>query len=71
MSTTTKKGGGVIMLDFYISDRTAYTQDCIAPIVNNKKLDNFDPEIRQSWIEAAVEMNADLIYNTPEIFYEV
>lgn len=59
------------MLDFYISDRAAYTQECIAPIVNNKKLDNFDPMIRQSWIEVAVEMNADLIYNTPEIFYEV
>lgn len=59
------------MLDFYISDRTAYTQEFIAPIVNNKKLDNFDPEIRQSWIEVAVGMNADLIYNTPEIFYEI
>ena len=59
------------MLDFYISDRTAYTQDCIAPIVNNRKLGNFDPMIRQSWIEVAVEMNADLIYNTPEIFYEI
>lgn len=59
------------MLDFYISDRAAYTQECIAPIVNNKKLDNFDPMIRQSWIEVAVEMNADLIYNTPEIFYEI
>ena len=58
------------MLDFYISDRAAYTQDCIAPIVNNKKLDNFDPMIRQSWVEVAVAMNADLIYNTPEIFYE-
>ncbi len=60
-----------IMLDFYISDREAYTQDCIAPIVNNKQLDKFDPIIRQSWIEVAVEMNADLIYNTPEIFYEI
>ena len=59
------------MLDFYISDRTAYTQECIAPIVNNKKLDKFNPEIRQSWIEVAVEMNADLIYNTPETFYEI
>lgn len=59
------------MLDFYISDRTAYTQECIAPIVNNKQLDNFDPMIRQSWIEVAVEMNADLIYNTPEMFYEI
>ena len=59
------------MLDFYISDRAAYTQECIAPIVNNKKLDNFDPMIRQSWIEVAVVMNADLIYNTPETFYEI
>ena len=59
------------MLEFYISDRAAYTQECIAPIVNNKQLDKFNPEIRQSWIEAAVEMNADLIYNTPEIFYEI
>lgn len=59
------------MIDYYISDRTAYTQKCIAPIVNNKKLDNFDPMIRQSWIEVAVEMNADLIYNTPEIFYKI
>ena len=59
------------MLEFYISDRAEYTKKCIAPIVNNKQLDNFDPEIRQSWIEAAVEMNADLIYNTPEIFYEI
>jgi len=58
------------MLEFYISDRAAYTQKCIAPIVNNKKLDRFNPEIRQSWIEVAVEMNADLIYNTPEIFNE-
>lgn len=54
------------MLDFYIEDRDAYTQECIAPIVNNKQLDNFDPEIRQSWIEAAVEMNVDKLYNTPE-----
>lgn len=59
------------MFDFYISDRTAYTQECIAQIVNNKQLDKFDPMIRQSWIEVAVEMNADLIYQTPEIFYEI
>lgn len=56
------------MIEFYIEDRDAYTQECIAPIVNNKQLDNFDPEIRQSWIEAAVEMNVDKLYNTPECY---
>ena len=56
------------MLDFYIDDRAAYTQECIAPIVNNKQLDKFNPEIRQSWIEVAVVMNVDLLYNTPEEF---
>ena len=55
------------MLDFYIEDRDAYTQECIAPIVSNKQLDNFDPAIRQSWIEVAVEMNVDKLYNTPDI----
>lgn len=53
---------------FYIADEEAYFQECIAPIVNNKKLDNFDPAIRQSWIEVAVEMRASKLYNTPEEF---
>lgn len=55
-------------MNFYIEDREAYTQQCIAPIVNNKQLDKFNPEIRQSWIKVAVEMNVDKLYNTPECY---
>lgn len=51
-------------LDFYIEDKERYFQECIMPIINNTKLDKFNPDIRQSWIEVAVEMRVDKLYNT-------
>ena len=50
--------------EFYIDDKEAYFQECIVPIINNTKLDKFDPDIRQSWIEIAVVMRVDKLYNT-------
>ena len=51
-------------VEFYIEDEEAYFQDCIVPIVNNTQLDELNPDIRQSWVEAAVEMRVDKLYNT-------
>ena len=48
---------------FYIADEETYFQECIVPIINNTKLDKINPEIRQSWIQAAVEMRVDKLYN--------
>lgn len=51
------------MFSYYIVDKQGFTQDLIAPIVNNKKLPK---DIRDSWIETAVTMNVDKLYNTPD-----
>lgn len=46
-------------LQFYIADKQAYTQEVIAPIVNNKKLPQ---EIRDSWMEYATILNIDKLH---------
>lgn len=56
---------GSLPFGFYLSDKQDFTQNLIAPIVNNKRLPK---EIRESWVQTAVELNVDKLYNTPETF---
>lgn len=44
---------------FYIADKQAFTQEFIAPIVNNKKIPQ---EIRDSWVEYATQLNIDKLH---------
>lgn len=60
----TFKYHNIMCVEFYIDDKEAYFQECIVPIINNTQLDKFNPDIRQSWIEVAVEMRVDKLYNT-------
>jgi hypothetical protein len=46
-------------MPFYIEDKGKFTEECIAPIVNNPKLPK---EIRDSWVEYATILNIDKLH---------
>lgn len=49
------------MPEFYIEDIGAFTENVIAPIVNNPKLPK---EIRDSWVEWATELNINKLHES-------
>lgn len=46
-------------MQFYIEDKGKFTEEVIAPIVNNPKLPK---EIRDSWVEYAAILNIDKLH---------
>lgn len=49
------------MPEFYIEDIGAFTENVIAPIVNNHKLPK---EIRDSWVEYATVLNISKLHES-------
>lgn len=49
------------MPEFYIEDIGAFTENVIAPIVNNPQLPK---EIRDSWVEYAVTLNVNKLHES-------